>query len=170
MTFGSFRSTLTPAPRALFGRVADSTSDAGCNNPAALAGGSATLDAYFFTRPQAIVGNARPTPWKAGTEIETPFVKVPGLLAGQCVSDANGSRLEVTVMADSADPRTDDIPGDIGAGTPIARSWGLHLVDVHLVMGDLVRLVRQQGAAYGAGRRGGRSSGGHSSSAAIPMR
>lgn len=166
VTFGSFRSNVPPAPRALFARVADSAAVAGCNNPAALAGGSVLLDAYFFTRPQAIVGSGRPTAWRKNGDIETPFVKLPGLLSGRCVSDTRGSRLEVTVNADSTDARVDDIPGDIGAGTPLAAAWGLHLVDVHLVMGDLVRLVRQQGAAYGAGRGGARTSGSFQGSAA----
>jgi len=48
------------------------------------------------------------------------------------------------VLADPADPRADDIGGDL---TP---EWGLHLVDVHLTMGDLVALTRSQAAAYTA--------------------
>ena len=46
------------------------------------------------------------------------------------------------VQADPADPRADDIPGDLGAG------WGLHLVDVNLVMGDIVELVGVQAEAH----------------------
>ena len=43
-------------------------------------------------------------------------------------------------------PRVDDIGGDL---TP---EWGLHLQDVNLVMGDMVRLVGTQTAAWQAAR------------------
>jgi hypothetical protein len=46
------------------------------------------------------------------------------------------------VNADPADPRVDDIPGNL---TP---QWGLHLVDMNLVMGDLVALAQSQATAW----------------------
>ena len=55
-------------------------------------------------------------------------------------------QLEVTVDGDPADPRVDDIGGDL---TP---AWGLHLQDVNLVMGDVVELVRTQSEAWRAAR------------------
>jgi hypothetical protein len=51
--------------------------------------------------------------------------------------------MEITVINDPADQRPDDIGGDL---TP---DWGLHLVNVHLAMGDLVELVKEQIAAHG---------------------
>ena len=48
-----------------------------------------------------------------------------------------------TVHPDPSGPRADDIPGDL---TP---QWGLHLVDVNLVMGDVVADVTAQAKAYG---------------------
>jgi hypothetical protein len=54
----------------------------------------------------------------------------------------------VTVNADPADPRADDIPGDLGmAGKPQAN-WGLHLVDVNLAMGNLLEVVSSQSKSY----------------------
>ena len=153
ITFGSFRSTVPPSGSALFGRVGAPGMEAACTNPAALAGGRAQLHAYLTGAAKSITGTTNERhPWVvAGPAIETPFVSVPGLLSAQCVSDEHGSRLEVTVLADSADPRANDITGDIGAGTPAQARWGLHLVDVHLVMGDLLDVVRRQAMAYGAG-------------------
>ena len=46
------------------------------------------------------------------------------------------------MKGDPKDPRTDDITGDL---TP---SWGLHLVDIDLAMGDLIDAVRRQRDAY----------------------
>jgi hypothetical protein len=76
--------------------------------------------------------------------IETPFVELPDLVTGRCVSWDGRHWLEVTVHGDPSDPRADDIGGDL---TP---EWGLHLVDVNLVIGDLQRLVVSQGEAWAA--------------------
>jgi hypothetical protein len=48
----------------------------------------------------------------------------------------------------TADPRVDDITGDLGPpGKPLA-TWGLHLVDVNLAMGNLLRIVEAQSKAW----------------------
>ena len=49
---------------------------------------------------------------------------------------------------DPADPRADDIPGDLGAVGKVQANWGLHLIDVNLAMGNLVELVERQAAAF----------------------
>jgi hypothetical protein len=36
------------------------------------------------------------------------------------------------------------------ANGQVNASWGLHLIDVHLAMGNLIDVVRQQGKAYQA--------------------
>jgi len=56
--------------------------------------------------------------------------------------------LEVTVHGDPADPRVDDIVGDIGVGNTVLANWGLHLVDVNLTMGNLLDIVGTQARAY----------------------
>ena len=88
------------------------------------------------------------TTWVTGKTVDTPFVSVPGLLSAKCTSNEHATYLEITVNGDPADPRTDDIAGDLGApGKPIPM-WGLHLVDVNLVMGNLLANVEQQTKAY----------------------
>ena len=42
----------------------------------------------------------------------------------------------------AADPRTDDIRGDLPGG------WGMHLIDVNVAMGDIEQLVASQAEAY----------------------
>ena len=81
-------------------------------------------------------------PWLKGTEIQTPFVMMPNFLSGQCTSERGFNYLSITVHADPADARADNFSGDISA------DWGLHLVDVSVVMGDIVALVQTQTAAY----------------------
>lgn len=148
VTFASFRSTVPPPSNSLFGKGQGETI-AACNNPAALEGGSAPLKAYLATRWRSETGDPQPFPWlNPPQSMTTPFVRLPGLLTGRCVSNEHGSYLEVTVQADPKDPRTDDIPGDVVIGGKIQPNWGLHLIDVNLVMGDLIDLVAKQGRAY----------------------
>ena len=121
--------------------------EAACTNPARLGGGSVALYSYPST------GTSYPSTgthaWvTGGAAINTPFVTVPGLLTAQCVSNDKGSYLEVTVNGDPRDPRADDIPGDVMAGGKPNPSWGLHLIDVHAAMGDLVALAGKQATAY----------------------
>jgi hypothetical protein len=122
----------------------DRGTDAACTNPAALGGGSAQLHSYLSTAGTTIVGGRPATAWvEGGPAIETPFVSTPGLLSAECATNEHATYLEVTVHGDPSTPRADNIVGDL---TP---QWGLHLVDVNVGMGNLVDVVRQQGAAWG---------------------
>lgn len=150
ISYASFRSTSPPPATSFFGRVrasSDVLADvpdavAACTNPAALAGGTADLQTYFPTeRLQTVTG----TEELADEPVTTPFVALPGLLTGECVSEGGFDYLEVTVNGDPSDARVDDIPGDL---TP---EWGLHLVDANIAMGDLVDRVTEQADAYTAG-------------------
>jgi len=72
-------------------------------------------------------------------------VSVPGLLTARCATNEHATYLEVAVHGEPADPRTDEISGDL---TP---PWGLHLIDVNLAMGNLLEVVRAQGAMWQRG-------------------
>ena len=150
ITFASFRSTVPPPANTLFGRVPDAAMAAACTNPAALAGGSGELRAYLDKTGRTITSNVPGKPWVTPEQpIETPWVSVPGLLTAKCASNENASGyLEVTVHGDPADPRVDDIVGDIGAAPNVLANWGLHLIDVNLVMGNLLDIVSEQTKAY----------------------
>ncbi len=155
IAYASFRSTIAPPANSRFGRVQGEGMEAACVNPAALGGSKGELHAYLSSGGRSITGSAaEPRPWvNPPKPIDTPWVSVPGLLTAQCVSNEKGSYLEVTVHGDPADPRTDDITGDVMTNGEVNASWGLHLVDVQIAMGNLVDIVRQQGQAYEAGRK-----------------
>lgn len=150
ITYASFRSTAPPAAGSLFGRGnADTT--AACTNPAMLAGDDINLHAYLASgADQAFSSAAEPGPWTTtGEEVNTPFVSVPGLLTAGCILDGEYSYLEITVEDDPADPRTDEITGDVlNPDGSVNQAWGLHLIDMNVAMGDLVTIIRRQTAAY----------------------
>lgn len=148
VTYVSFRSTIPPPSNTRFGRVAGEDMVAACTNPAALAGGDAPLHAYLDARGGLIVGES-PRPWVAPERpVDTPWVSVPGLLSARCTSNEHATYLEVTVHGDAADPRADDIAGDLVNAGQVLADWGLHLVDVNLAMGNLVDIVSKQGRAW----------------------
>jgi hypothetical protein len=90
------------------------------------------------------------TVWAKDVTVSTPYVELPGLVSAECVSKDGFDYLAVTVHPDKADPRADNIPGDLLVlGQPL-KDWGLHLVDVNLTMGDLVGVVGAQSKAYTA--------------------
>jgi hypothetical protein len=148
VNFSAFRSTVPPPANTLFGKAADAAQSASCTHPGALAGGGGALHAYLFATGRTIAMAGPNTTWVAGKTVDTPFVSVPGLLTARCTSNEHATYLEITVNGNPADPRTDDIGGDLGLpGKPIPM-WGLHLIDVNLVMGDLLALAEAQTKAY----------------------
>ena len=148
INFSAFRSTVPPPANTLFGKATDAAHSASCTHPAGLGTGSATLHPYLFATGRTIAMAGANTTWVQGKTVDTPFVSVPGLLSAKCATNEHATYLEITVNADPADPRTDDIGGDLGLpGKPVPM-WGLHLVDVNLVMGDLLSLAEGQTKVY----------------------
>ncbi|MGE0160507.1 MAG: DUF3089 domain-containing protein [Gemmatimonadales bacterium] len=147
VTYASFRSTSPPPESTLFGRTTTPGLVAACTDPTSLAGTPGELRAYLSANGTTIVGVRPGPPWLAGgASIATPFVSPPGLLTARCATNEHATYLEITVHGDPADPRADDIAGDL---TP---QWGLHLIDVNLAMGNLLEVVKSQSAAWRGGR------------------
>lgn len=146
VTWSTYRSSAPPPTTAFFGS-SDGATEAACTNPAALAGGRAPLTSRFpaerTSASDELGGGGLTAAWldpSAGT-IDTPFVALPGLLTGGCAEWNGHNYLEIDPVADPG-PRADDVPGDL---TP---DWGMHLVDLNVVMGDLQRLVVTQATAW----------------------
>ncbi len=154
VTYVSFRETSPPPANSRFGNTDDQGRAAGCVNPAALLAGKASTDevalhSYLGAKP--FLSSQPPKPFAKDLTVTTPFVSLPGLISAKCVSAGGFSYLSVKVNADPADPRTDEISGDVVVGGAVLKDWGLHLIDVNLTMGDLTELVGRQARAY-AGR------------------
>lgn len=144
----SFRASTPPPAGSLFGRPSGGQ-EVACTNPAALAGGAVQPKAWFSKRSDVSASTGAGTPrWRAlVASVDTPFFALPGLVTTQCVNDAHGSYLAMKVNPDT---RTDDIGGDVVVGGNVVGTWGLHLIDVSLAIGDLVDVVGQQAKAYAA--------------------
>jgi hypothetical protein len=134
----------------MFGRAAPTGMVAACVNPAKPEGGAAELKSYFSTRGVSIVDfPLAPTDWVTpAAAIETPFVRLPGLIHAECETDSTGSYLAISVTPQPDDRRTRTIPGDVIRNGKVVPQWGLHLIDANLVAGNLVDLIAGQSALY----------------------
>jgi hypothetical protein len=149
IAYASFRDTIPPPANSLFGKAPNDNQIAACANPAALAPGAKGEFHAYLSNVQIANSAAKPTEWVKGKpNPATPFVSAPGLLSGQCVQKNGFSYLEVHVNAVPADPRADDINGDVVQNGQVNAAWGLHLIDANLAMGNLVDIVGAEGKAY----------------------
>ncbi len=149
ITYVTFRDRLPPPDKSIFGRARDGLR-AACVNPANLAGGKGEPESYFMTKGFLNgSGGDIPTEWvRPMRPIGTFFVKTPGLVSTECVEGGDFNYLALHVNAAPADPRTDELGGQIIRHGGVDLSWGLHLIDVDHAIGTLVGVVREQGEAY----------------------
>jgi len=111
-----------------------------CVNPASPSGGTATLTPYFTTtRFPGLIGTVSgPVP-----SAPTPWVSYPGRYTARCETANGASWLQVTPVNTPADTRP-------VVTQTLGPTWGLHLYDVNIALGDLVELVKTQAQAFHA--------------------
>ena len=112
-----------------------------CTDPAALAGGR--LDPILATQTNLLGKPPLDPSWAAFVKsLDTPFVSLPGIASGHCVAGPKASYLSVSVnspQAPGAWPAT--LPGDLVVDGRLLKSWGWHLIDVNIAMGNLIDFV-----------------------------
>ena len=151
IAFASFREESPPPANSLFGkpRTPGPGLVAACVNPANLGGGEGALHSYLPAGSESIAPNGQAQrPWVAGKTLDTPFVSVPGMLTARCATTDGFNYLSIHVNKATGGARANDLPGDVVIGGVVQKNWGLHLIDANLTMGNLVDLVRVQGAAW----------------------
>ena len=132
----------TPPAGALFGRPgqgvslqSDQTATTGqqvlCTNPAALSGGSGALLPYLTAVGPGTVNGVPETHW----------LEYPGMYRASCESGGGATWLQVTFAGGPADVRP-------RFRQTLGPTWGLHLDDVNLALGNLVADVASEEAAY----------------------
>jgi hypothetical protein len=147
ISYLSFRAEAGPDAESNFGKITETGERAICTNPAALSGDGTALDTYMPNKPFG-----RITTTDYGAVVTTPFIKLPGLLSAECLSNETHDWLEVTINAADG-PRADNIPGDIIIDGAVLKSWGLHYIDMNLAMGNLSRIAALQAATWEASRQ-----------------
>ena len=75
---------------------------------------------------------------------------MPGLLSAECRNNGTHNYLAIALHPTPGGVRTEDITGDVVVNGRLLADWGLHRVDMSLVMGNLIEIVRKQGQTYHA--------------------
>jgi hypothetical protein len=133
-----------------FGRTTDPSLQVLCTNPASLAGGSAPVDSVYPTQPFAPGSIAAVTALLGQPPITatTPWVEVRDSYEATCSSADGANVLQVTPLG--ASPLLHEVPD---------ATFGLHLVDGNIALGNLVSLVRTQALAWQGHHHGGNGQG-----------
>jgi len=143
----SYREKNAPPAGAIFGIADKPGMTVACVNPARPGSRSwEMLDSYWAAKSGYPVPGG-PIQWSSEGDPATPWVHVRGLNSGRCVNDGPRGYFSVRTHADPKDKRTDRIGGEVGAAGLFIPGWGMHLADMSLVQGDLVRLVGEIGAS-----------------------
>jgi hypothetical protein len=141
----SYREGSEPPEGALFG-YAPPGMTVGCTNPADPGSrGWESLDSYWPARSSypAVDGPIR---WSSEGAPPSDFLRAEGLAAGKCVNDGRRGYLAVRTLHSPGDKRTNRIPGEVGVGGIFLPGWGMHLADMPVALGDLVRSVGEVSA------------------------
>jgi Protein of unknown function (DUF3089) len=141
LSWVSFRERNVPPAGAIFGFADKPGMTVACTNPARPgAAGWIPLDSYWYARSgQAVPGG--PIAWSSEGSPPSPYLRTEGLVSGRCVNEGARGYLSVRTNADPRDKRTDRIGGEVAILGMFLPGWGMHLADIAIAQGDLIRQV-----------------------------
>ena len=143
----SFRERNVPPPGAIFGYADKPGMTVACVNPARPGSRNwERLDSYFYAR-SALPVPGGPIVWSTEGPPPTPYVRPEGLVSAKCINDGPRGYLSVRINADPKDKRTDRIGGEVGMLGFFMPGWGMHLADIPIAQGNLIRTVEELGRA-----------------------
>jgi hypothetical protein len=145
----TFRASSPPPENSLFGLSRKPGVDIACVDPVGLS--QKSLSSYLSIKANLLGAGDAESGWQrlvADQAQDAAFVSLPGLLSTRCVKSGNLNYLAVDLTPAAGGRQPANIPGDLRSQGKVRDDWGLHLVDVNLVMGNLQDLIRQQSAAY----------------------
>ena len=141
LSWVSFREKNAPPAGAIFGFADQPGMTVACTNPARPgATGWVFTDAYWYTQSTLPVAGG-PIQWSTEGKPPSTFLRAEGLTSVRCVNQGPRGYLSVRTNADPTDKRTDRIGGEVAVFGMFLPGWGMHLADIAIVQGDLVRQV-----------------------------
>ena len=143
MTWVSFRENNPPPEGAIFGWAPAPGMTVGCTNPASPgSAGWETLISYWYARSSYPVAGG-PIRWSSEGPPPTPYVRTAGLVAVRCINDGRRGYLSVRTLQTPGGKRTSRIGGEVGMMGMFVPGWGMHLADMSIAQGDLIRQIGQ---------------------------
>ena len=149
LSWVSFRERNVPPAGAIFGYAEEPGMTVACTNPARPGATSwVKLDSYWNARSTQPVPGGR-IAWSSEGPPPSPYLRTDGLVSGRCVNEGPRGYLSVRTNADPNDKRTDRIGGEVAILGMFLPGWGMHLADIAIVQGDLIRQVGDLAAKAG---------------------
>ena len=146
MSWVSFREKNIPPPGAIFGYANQPGMTVACVNPAFPGSRDwVKLDSYWFARSTLPVPGG-PIQWSTQRPPPTAYLRTEGLVSARCINEGQRGYLWVHTNADTGDKRTDRIGGEVAVFGMFLPGWGMHLADIAIGQGDLIREVGDIGA------------------------
>ena len=141
ISWTSFRDKNAPPEGAMFGYSGKPGMTVGCVNPA-LPGSKdwVKLDSYWYARSSLPVPGG-PIRWSSEGQPSTPYVRTEGLVSGKCINQGERGYLSVRTNHAPGEKWTDRIGGEVSVLGIFLPGWGMHLADIAVAQGDLVRRV-----------------------------
>jgi hypothetical protein len=141
IAYSSFRERNAPPPGAMFGFAGQPGMTVACVNPA-LPGSRdwVKLDSTWFGRSSLDVPGG-PILWSSEGQPATPYVRTQGLVSGKCVNDGPRGYLSIRTNSRAGEKWTNHIGGEVAVLGMFLPGWGMHLADIAVAQGDLVRAV-----------------------------
>jgi Protein of unknown function (DUF3089) len=137
IAFSTFNAT--PPTNAIFGRTGTAGQQVLCTNPGSLPGGTAPLRSIFPTAPFApgtTIGAVTGAVGFTVPPVSTPWVETVSF-TGHCSSAGGANVLQISALPGA--PTLHPVPD---------ATWGLHLVDANVALGNLVATTADQAFAY----------------------
>jgi hypothetical protein len=147
MAWSGYREGNQPPEAAMFGWAPPGMT-VGCTNPAHP--GSTKwepLDSFWYSRSTYAVPGG-PISWSSEGAAPSPFLHTQGLVQGRCVNDGRRGYLSIRTVKTPGGKRTDRVPGEVGLAGLFLPGWGMHMVDMEIGEGDLVRQIEQLTAKH----------------------
>jgi hypothetical protein len=141
VAYETFPASSPPSDDSRFAHAETPGMEIACTDPASLAGGK--LDPILATQTNLLGEPSLDPGWAALVKpLDAPFVSLPGIASGHCIEGTKASYLSVSIDPPSASgawPAT--LPGDLVIQGRLLKSWGWHLIDVNVAMGNLIDFV-----------------------------
>jgi hypothetical protein len=131
-----------PPANSLFGRTTVAGDQVLCTNPAALGGGAADVDPIFPSAPFApntLIAAGISLLKLTQPQASTIWTSEPGAYRARCSSAGGANVLQIIPLRGAQKPTPSPDP-----------TWGLHLVDANIALGNLLGVVHSEAAAFAA--------------------
>jgi hypothetical protein len=139
IAFSTFNDPVPTGSR--FGRTTVADREVLCTNPTDLAGNSGRATPIMPTAkfaPGTVIGNlANLIGFTIPGSVTTPWIEVPKAYKARCSSADDAHVLQITPRLGAPDLMALPDP-----------TWGLHLADANIALGNLANVVRKEAKAY----------------------